>query len=134
MAELAVTSGWAFSALKLSVSKKCGGQASAVRASGPTARPAHSSAHFVDADLDAAFPSDFLLGRCNPTDPFVSREWGDIDPKAFGRGVGFDGAPKVCRKLMDGAACDFLNCHRSNHTCLESHTINEVADECQNRR
>ena len=68
-----------------------------MRASGPTARPAHSSAHLIDADLDAAFPRVFFLGRCDPTDPLVSRQWGDIGPEAHGRGVGFDGNPEVCR-------------------------------------
>jgi hypothetical protein len=44
---------------------------SAMRASGPAARPAHASAQFIDPDLDAAFPSLFFLGRCDPADPLV---------------------------------------------------------------
>ena len=79
------------------MNKKRGEQASAVRASGPTARPAHASAHLIDADLDAAFPSTFFLDRCDPTDPLVSRQWGDIGPEALGSGVGFDRSPEVCR-------------------------------------
>ena len=72
-------------------------QASAVGASGPTARPAHASPHLIDADLDAAFPGGFLLGRTDPTDPLVPRQWGDIGPEALGSGVGFDRSPEVCR-------------------------------------
>src|ERR1044072_67206 len=50
------------------------GQPSAVRASRPTARPAHASPHLIDADLDAAFPGGFLLCRSDPTNPLVSRQ------------------------------------------------------------
>src|SRR5262245_51048138 len=46
-------------------------QPSAVRAAGPTARPAHSSTHLIEADVDAAFPRLFFLGRRDPTDPLV---------------------------------------------------------------
>jgi len=77
--------------------QKRGEQASAVRASGPTARPAHASAHLIDADLDAAFPSTFFFGRGDPTDPLVSRQRGDIAPEALGSGVGFGGSPEVFR-------------------------------------
>jgi len=70
--------------------------ASAVRASGPTARPAHASPHLIDADLDAALPSGVLLGRSDPTDPLVPRQRGDIGPEALGSGVRFDGPPEVC--------------------------------------
>ena len=42
--------------------QKRGGKASAVRASGPTARPAHASPHLIDANLDAALSGVFLLG------------------------------------------------------------------------
>ena len=74
-------------------------QASAVRASGPTARPAHASLHLIDADLDAALPSGFLLGRSDPTDPLVSRQRGDIGPKALGSGVKLDGFRKSAGSL-----------------------------------
>ena len=67
-----------------------------MRASGPTARPAHASSHLIDADLDAALPSGFLLSRGDPTDPLVSRQRGDIGPEALGSGARFDGLPKVC--------------------------------------
>ena len=79
------------------MNKKHGEQASAVRASGPTARPAHASAHLIDADFDAAFSSTFFFGRGDPTDPLVSRQRGNIGPEALGSGVGFDGSPEVCR-------------------------------------
>jgi hypothetical protein len=68
-----------------------------VRASGPTARPAHATAQLINADLDAALPSLFFLGRRDPTDPLVSRQRGNIGPKALGSGVGFDGPSEVCR-------------------------------------
>jgi len=69
------------------------GDNSAVRASGPTARPAHASAQLIDADLDATLPSLLLLRRCDPTDPLVARQRCDIYPKAFHGGVGLDGFP-----------------------------------------
>jgi hypothetical protein len=72
-------------------------QASAVRAAGPTARPAHSSTHLIEADLDAAFPGLFFLGRGDPTDPLVSRQRADSGPEAFRSGIGFDGSPEICR-------------------------------------
>lgn len=55
-------------------------QSSAMRASGPTARPAHSFAQLINPDFDTTLPGLFLLGRCDPTDPLVARQWGDIDP------------------------------------------------------
>ena len=88
-----------------------------MRASGPTARPAHASAHLIDADLDAVFSRFFLLGRCNPTDPFVSRQWGDIDPEALRHGVGFDGFPEILRQLVHRAARELFISHTSNRAC-----------------
>ena len=79
-------------------------QASAVRATGPAARPAHSSAHLVQADLDAAVPRLFLLGGCDPAYPFVSRQRGDGGPETADSGTGFDGLPQVERKPVDRAA------------------------------
>ena len=94
------------------------GQVSAVRASGPTARPAHASAQLIDADLDAAFSSLFFLGRCDPTDPLVSRQWGDIRPDALRSGVGFDGFPEVCGQFVHRAARDLLSSHALNRACF----------------
>jgi hypothetical protein len=91
-----------------------GEQLSAVRASGPTARPAHASAQFVDADLDAAFPGLLFLGRCDPTDPLVSRQWGDFGPKAFRSGVGFDSFPEIFRQFVHRTVREFLRSHTSN--------------------
>ena len=68
-----------------------------MRASGPTARPAHASAHLIDADLDASFPSAFFLGRCHPADPLVLRQPGDIGPEPLGSGVGFNCVEKIGR-------------------------------------
>ena len=90
---------------------------SAVRASGPTARPAHASLHLIDADLDAALPGGFLLGRSDPTDPLVSRQRGDIGPNARGSGVKLDGFSEICWQLMDRAVRDFLTGHTSKRVC-----------------
>ena len=108
----------ASSSSKPSVNKKRGGQTSTVRAAGPTARPAHSSPHLIDADLDAVFPRVFLLGRRDPTNPLISCQWGNIGPEAPGRGVGFDRNPEVCRQLMDRAARDLLSRHNSDRACF----------------
>jgi len=89
-----------------------------VRASGPTARPAHAAAQLIDADLDAAFSSLFFLGRCDPTDPLVSRQWGDIRPDALPSCVGFDGFPEVCGQFVHRAARDLLSSHTSNRACF----------------
>ena len=88
-----------------------------MRASGPTARPAHASSHLIDADLDAALPGGFLLGRSDPTDPLVSRQRGDIGPNTRGSGVKLDGFSEICWQLMDRAVRDFLTGHTSKRVC-----------------
>jgi hypothetical protein len=88
-----------------------------VRASGPTARPAHASLHLINADLDAALPGGFLLGRSDPADPLVSRQRGDIGPKARGSGVKLDGFSEICWQLMDRAVREFLTGHTSKRVC-----------------
>jgi len=88
-----------------------------VRTSGPTARPAHASLHLIDADLDAALPGGFLLGRSDPTDPLVSRQRGDIGPNARGSGVKLDGFSEICWQLMDRAVREFLTGHTSKRVC-----------------
>jgi hypothetical protein len=85
-----------------------------VRASGPTARPAHASPQLIDTDLDAAFSRLFFLGRCDPTDPLVSRQWGDIGPNALRSGVGFNGFPELHGQFVHRAARDLLSRHTSN--------------------
>jgi len=115
---LAPVGGWESSLSALRVGRKPSGPASAVRASGPTARPAHASAQLIDADLNAAFSRLFFLGRCNPTDPLVSRQWGDIGPDAFRSGIGFDGFPKVYRQFVHRAARNLLSSHTSNRACF----------------
>ena len=89
-----------------------------MRASGPTARPAHASLHLINADLDAALPGGFLLGRSDPTDPLVSRQRGDIGPKARGSGVKLDGFSEICWQLMDRAVREFLTGHTSKRVCF----------------
>ena len=88
-----------------------------MRASRPTARPAHASPHLIDADLDAALPGGFLLGRSDPTDPLVSRQRGDIGPKALGGGVKPDGFSEICWQLMDRAVREFLTGHTLKRVC-----------------
>jgi hypothetical protein len=87
------------------------GQASAVRAPRPTARPAHASAHLIDPDLNAMLPRFLLLRRCDPTDPLISGQRGNLGPKAPGRAIGFDSSPQIRRQLMDRAARDFVIDH-----------------------
>jgi hypothetical protein len=71
------------------------GQASAVRASGPTARPSQTTAHLIDADRDAAYPGAFFFCRCDPTDPLVSRKRSDFGPEALCGDVGLDGVLEI---------------------------------------
>jgi hypothetical protein len=63
------------------------GNALAVWASGPAARPSHAFSHLIYTDLDATFPGRFLLGGGDPADPLVSRQWGDIGPDPRGRDI-----------------------------------------------
>lgn len=86
-------------------------QPSAVGASRPAARSARASAQLVDADLDAAPPGRVRLWRSDPTDPLVSRQWGDIDPEPLRRRVSLDGFTKICRQLVHRAACHLLSRH-----------------------
>ena len=78
-----------------------------MRASGPTARPAHTSPHLINGDLDPPLPSGFLLGRSDPTNPLVSRQRGDVGPEALSSGVRFDGLAEVCWQFMNRAVSDF---------------------------
>ncbi len=80
-------------------------------ASWPTARSAHAFSHLIDADLNATLSGGILLGRDDPTDPLVARQWGDISPEPLGIRVGFDGAPEVCRYFVDRAVRDLLSDH-----------------------
>ena len=45
-------------------------QSLAVWATGPTARPAHATAHLINSNLDAVLSGGFSLGRGDPADPF----------------------------------------------------------------
>jgi hypothetical protein len=69
------------------VNRESVGHALAVRASRPTARPAHASSHLIYADFDATFSGGILLGRRDPTYPLVARQWSDIDPEARGGSI-----------------------------------------------
>jgi hypothetical protein len=70
-------------------------QSLAVWASGPTARPAHATAHFVNSNLDAALSGGFLLGRRDPTDPFVTSQRSNVEPKVLGCGIQLDGLSEI---------------------------------------
>ena len=89
----------------------------AVRASGPTAWPAHAAAHLINTDLDAALSGGFLFGRGDPTDPLVTRQRGEIGPEPFGSGIELDGLSKICRQLMNRAVREFLSGHTSKSVC-----------------
>jgi hypothetical protein len=102
---------------QLRVNGRRDGQALAVWTSRPTARPAHTSPHLIDADLDAALSGGFLLSRCDPTDPLVAGQRGDIGPEAFGSGIKLDGFSEISRQLMDRAVCKLLSGHTSKCVC-----------------
>ena len=70
-------------------------QSLAMWASGPTARPAHATAHLINSNLDAALSGDFLLGRGDPTDPFVTSQRSNVGPKVLGCGIQLDGLSEI---------------------------------------
>ena len=86
----------------------------AVRAARPTARPAHASAHLIDADFDAALPCLFLLGGRDPTDPLIPRERGDLSPKALHGGIGYDRSAKIGWQPMERAAREVCISHNQD--------------------
>ena len=89
-------------------------QSLAVWASGPTARPAHATAHLINSDLDAAPSGSFLLGRGDPTDPLVTRQGGDVRPKVLGCGIQLDGVSEICRQLVNCAVRESLSGHTAH--------------------
>ena len=86
-------------------------QSLAVRASRPTAWPAHATAHFVNPNLDAALSGGFLFGGGNPTDPLVTRQRGYVEPKALGCRIQLDRLSEILRQLVNGAIPEFLRGH-----------------------
>jgi hypothetical protein len=99
-----------------------------MRASGPTAWPAHASAHLVNSNLDAALLGGFLLGRGDPADPLVARQRGNLGPKVPGGGIQLDGLPEICRQFVNGAVRKFLSGHSSkrdrfNHDSPTPHSL-----------
>lgn len=93
-------------------------QSLAVGASRPTARPAHSTAHLVNSHLNAALSGGFLLGRGDPTDPFVTSQRGNVGPKVLGGGIQLDGLSEIWWQLVDRAVCEFLSGHSLNCACF----------------
>ena len=81
-------------------------------ASGPAAGPPHAIAHLIDTDLDATFSSRLLLGRSDPADPLVPRQWGDIGPETHGRDIKFYGAAEIRGQLMNCAVPKLVSVHR----------------------
>src|SRR5262245_21340631 len=77
----------------------------------PTARPPHASPHLIDADLDAALSGGFLLRRCDPTDPLVACQRGDISPETLGSGITLDGFSEISGQLVDRAIYELLSSH-----------------------
>jgi hypothetical protein len=53
---------------------------SAVGTTRPTTRPAHTLTHFIKTNSYAAASGFILFSGCNPTDPFIARQWRDIRP------------------------------------------------------
>jgi len=90
----------------------------AMWASGPTARPAHATAHLVNSHLNAALPGGFLLGRGDPTDPFVARQRGNVGPKVAGCAIQLDGLSEICRQFVNCAVREFLSGHISKRECF----------------
>jgi hypothetical protein len=89
-----------------------------VRASRPTARPAHAAPHFIEANLNSPLPCGVFLRRRDPADPLISGHGSDLRPKAFRRGVRLDGFSEVCWQPMHRAACKSLSCHASKRWCF----------------
>ena len=87
--------------------------ASTVWAPWPAARPAHAFMHLIHADSDAAFSGGILLGRGDPTNPFVARQRGEIRPETFDGIVQFDRLSEIRRQLVNRAICKFLRGHTS---------------------
>jgi hypothetical protein len=67
----------------------------AVWASRPTAWPAHATAHLINSNLDPALSGGFLLGRGDPTDPFVTSQRSNVGPKVLGCGIQLDGLSEI---------------------------------------
>jgi hypothetical protein len=88
-------------------------QSLAVWASGPTARPAHATAHLINSNLDAALSGGFLLGRGHPTDPLVTRQRGNVGPKVRDCGIQLDRLSEICRQLVNCAVREFWSGHGS---------------------
>ena len=93
-------------------------QSLAMWASGPTARPAHATAHLVNSNLDAAFSSGFLLGGDDPTDPLIPRQRGDVGPKVLGCGIHLDGLSEIIRQYVNCAIRESLSSHNSKRACF----------------
>jgi hypothetical protein len=56
--------------------------------------------HFVKTDGDATFSGFVLLGRRNPADPLIARQWRNIRPQLPRNSVGVDCFAQIRRDSM----------------------------------
>ena len=54
-----------------------------MRASGPTAWPAHSTLELRESLFNANISCLCLFAGGDPADPLIAREWGDVLPYGF---------------------------------------------------
>ena len=104
-----------------------------MRASGPTAWPAHAGVHLINSNLDAALSGSFLFGRSDPTDPLVTCERGEVGPKPRGCGIELDGLSKICGELMNSAVREFLSGHISKSDQRPRATNVRIATQTRSR-
>ena len=83
-----------------------------MRATLPTARPAHAAAHLIEPYSDTMGSRFLFLCGSDPADPLVAREWRDIRPHAFHLSVRLDCPSKICWQRMYGAGGVFFLRHR----------------------
>ena len=83
-------------------------QSLAVWASGPTARPAHATAHLINSNLNTTLSGDFLLRRGDPTYPLVTCQRSNVKPKVSDCGIKLDGTLEICSNLWTVPSASFL--------------------------
>src|SRR5215469_7700636 len=84
---------------------------SAMRASRPTARPAHAFSHFIETDFYAAVPRLVFLGGGDPAYPLIACQWRNARPYIHDNCVGLDRLAKICRHWVHRAGCNRLSSH-----------------------
>lgn len=71
-----------------------------MRASGPTARPAHPFAHFVQAHRNPPLSRFFLLGRGHPANPLIARQRRYFLPQGESSNISRERLLKITRNGM----------------------------------